>query len=236
MKKCDYCGGENADTARRCGGCGTDFVVPEDNPVVEAAEPEADEPLDETVTLCAPIVENPQSANRLPLEYTLTVVVAISAGGYFYVVTLVLVLYLLLKRMRPRTDWELLMIASGYTGLNIIGSLHILSSGESPFFLLEPVLVSCAALAVLFTQRRGWALFLFVYSIAGALICLLTALLYIHKGVRPDYPVLRAAFFGSGTWLLKRWLYDHRRVQVAKLLKKKSDGPVMPEAETQSVK
>jgi hypothetical protein len=213
MKKCGYCGRENADSAAQCSGCGTEFAFPQLEPVVEATEIETDVPVNEEAALSTSKNEGQRQSSGVPFEYWAILGLGLGASGYLYFFLLVVILYLLLKRLQPRADWELLMVASGYFGVGIFGTLQMLYRGENALHFMEPVIVTCAALSVLYTQRRGWACFLLMYSVLSALVFLLSALLHVPKGARPEFAVFNAVFFGLGAWLIKRWLNNHSPVQ-----------------------
>jgi hypothetical protein len=209
MNKCNYCGRDNEDNATHCRECGTELTAAHPPAKCEAAG-EAE-----------PIIAasaGQKGTIGFSIEYWLLCAIAISASGYFYVMAAVVIMYLLLKRMRPLADSELLMVASYVTGTCFCVFLHKLSLNESPINFLEPVLVNCAALLLLFTQWRNLARFFVAYQALGVLLELLSALLPVFKAIRPQDVIFRVVIDGLTIWLLMHWLRRHRPAGEARCL------------------
>lgn len=205
MNKCDYCGRDNEDNATHCRECGTELTAAHPPTQCENAIDAADE--------AEPITSESVDQKRtigFSIEFWLLLAIAISASGYFYIVVAVVITYLLLKRMRPLADWELLIVASVITGTSIFVFLHLLSLNAIPIRFLEPAVVSGAAVALLFTQWRNLARFLVAYQALGVLVELLWALMCAPKNIRPQDVAFRLIISGLGIWLLIRWLRRHR--------------------------
>ena len=108
---------------------------------------------------------------RFPAEYWLLLGVGLSAAGYAYLVVTIILLYLLFKSVRPHAEWErVVLVASGFAGVNLIKTFHLLSAHQNPIHFLEPFLATNAAITLLCTGQRAWARLLLVYSLLGMFI------------------------------------------------------------------
>jgi ABC-type Fe3+-siderophore transport system permease subunit len=155
-----------------------------------------------------------QRTSRPPVEYWFIVGLGLSASGLFYAAIAVVAWYFFLKRRQPRMDWELLMVASGYLGIATVRIFQILLMRENPYRMTEHVILSAAALMLLFSQRRGWAWFLLVASALGALIWFLSAALGITKHTSAQFMVLAGLIDLLWIWLLAHWLRRTKKREV----------------------
>jgi hypothetical protein len=145
-------------------------------------------------------------SNRFPAEYWMLFGVVLSASGYSYTVAAVIILYLLLKRFRPHADWELLMLASGFTGINFIKSFQLLSAHQTPIHFLEPFLVTDVAITLLCSSQRGWARVLLVYSLFGMMIEPIWVLFYAPNSFRMRDAVFVEILLAAAVWLITHWM------------------------------
>jgi hypothetical protein len=205
MKKCGYCGRDNEDGALSCRECGTEFIDAMAQVARAATETDSCVPLIEESTPPTAISANPQTTGYFQFEYWLLFGIALCASGYFYMALSVVTLYILLSRLQPRADWELRMVASGFTGAYIFKIFYILSENTGPIHLLEPALVILVAVVLFFTQQRGLALVLFLYSVLGVIVQLLSALVHF-KDTSPKYAIFWAVLLGLSAWLIRHWL------------------------------
>jgi hypothetical protein len=146
--------------------------------------------------------------NRLPIVYWIIIGFALGAMDRLYAVPITVGLYFLLKHLRPKAGYELLTVASVFTGMALTQILHkLLFPDLFPFYRLsEPVAVAVMALALLCTQRRGWAWILIIYSALFGVFLLLSLPFHYPKNMRPQIQFVYAAVYLTMLWLLVRWL------------------------------
>jgi len=204
VKNCRFCSNANHDSAARCRDCGAEFVDGQSAP----------ETTSESGELTNASLE-PQSFNasrRCPAEYWMLLGVGLSAAGYAYLVVAVILLYLLFKNLRPRAEWELLLLASGLAGVNLFKTFHLLSAHQSPIHFLEPFLVTNAAVTLLCTRQRGWARLLLVYSLIAMLGEPLWAFLSDPIGFHVRDNLFTMVVLGLAAWLITRWMARQKLV------------------------
>ena len=206
MKNCRFCACPSHDSASRCHECGAEFAHGQN-----ASEPTAS---GEFVP-ASPDGEPFGPANHFPAEYWMLVGVGLSAAGYAYTVVTVIVLYLIFKYARPHANWELLLLASGFMGVNLIKTFHLLSSHQTPIHFLEPFLVTNAAITLLCTGQRGWARLLLVYSLLGMFIEPVAAFLSDPRNFRVRENLFTMVFLGLAVWLITRWMARQKLVNDA---------------------
>jgi hypothetical protein len=119
MKKCSYCGRDNENNATNCHECGTEFVDAHAQAAREAIEIDSGVLPDEESATAVPTTASQQRSASFPFEYWIFFGIALSASGYFYSVFAAIIFYLLFMRLQPSADWELLMVASSFTGVGI---------------------------------------------------------------------------------------------------------------------
>lgn len=198
MKKCRFCTTASHATAARCRECGAEFIDGQTNakPAAESRE-----------FIRAPF--EPQSiagSSRFPAEYWMLLGVGLSAAGYAYLVVAVILLFLLFKHYRPRAEWELLLLASGLGGVNLIRTFHLISAHQSPIHFLEPFLVANAAITLLCTRQRGWARLLFLYALLGMFIKPICTFVSAPTEFRVWDNLFTMVVLGLAVWLIARWM------------------------------
>ena len=152
-----------------------------------------------------------KQGSRLPPEYWITAGIALAASGHFNVFAAIVAIYFILKRARPDMESDLLMIASGFWGAAIVEAFKILVWGRNPNLIWEQVVVTGAATMLANTRNRGWARFLQIYCIFGALFFLAIAILGQKQPGAQKFAFARAALYLLGLWLTTRWLRRQQR-------------------------
>jgi hypothetical protein len=199
VEKCRSCAHLCEETASRCPECNADIGGNQTSIELDT----------ETGTF---IAQSFARSNRFSAEYWMLFGVALSASGYSYTVAAVIILYLLFKQFRPRADWELLMLAGGFTGINLIKSFQLLSAHQSAIHFLEPFLVTDVAITLLCSRQRGWARVLLVYSLFGMMIEPIWILFYAPNGFRTRDAFFVEILLGTASWLITHWMARQRVV------------------------
>ena len=206
MKNCRFCACPSHDSASRCHECGAEFAEGQNDA----------KPAESGEFVPASLDGEPFGpANRFPAEYWMLVGVGLSACGYAYTVVAVIAFYLIFKYARPRANWELLLLASGFTGVDLIKTFQLLSTHQTPIHFLEPFLVTNAAITLLFTGQRWWARLLLVYSLLGMFIEPTAAFLSDPRNFRVRDNLFTMIFLGLAVWLLARWMARQKQVNDA---------------------
>ena len=154
------------------------------------------------------------TADRLPMICWIIIGFAIGAMDTFYTAPIVVGLYFLLKHLRPKASYELLTVTSVFIGLALTQILQkLLFPDLFPFYRLsEPVAVAGIALALLCTQKRGWAWALIIYSAFFGVLLLCTLPFHYPKNMRPKFQIICAVVDLTILWLLVRWLRKQKPV------------------------
>jgi hypothetical protein len=163
--------------------------------------------------------------NRLPIVCWIIIGFALGVIDRFYTIPITVGLYFLLKHLRPKAGYELLTVASVFTGMALTQILkRLLFPDLFPFYrLLEPVVVAGVALALLCTQKRGWAWVLIVYSSLFGVLLLLSLPFYYPKNMRPQFQFICAVINLTMLWLLVRWLRKQKPVAFTQNVSTDSD-------------
>jgi hypothetical protein len=216
MKACGYCGRENESAALHCRECGTAF---ED---VQEESPESE--VDQVEVLAEPPVaaalsgdsQNQPLPIRYPVEYWVFLPIILASTGWYYPFVAIVAWYLVLKWMRPGSDFESRMVASGYLGMATISVIQTRPTGDHaayyPYAIVIIILLACVAFALVCSRSRFWPWALLVISGVLALFTLLGGVVVgMLRGDRVQDSVVYGLLFSLWTWLLILRLRKHRR-------------------------
>jgi hypothetical protein len=153
--------------------------------------------------------QNQQTRTSLPFEYWAISGIALSASGMFYYLIFIVGLYFLFKRIRPSAGFPLLTVTSIFVGISIprIYALLVLES-DSPRFgrMAEPAIIGLVAVALFFTQKRGLAWVLVVYSAFFGLASLVWAVFHGSNSAHAKASVVISIISFVELWLLLNWI------------------------------
>jgi hypothetical protein len=150
-----------------------------------------------------------QQRTSPPIEYWFVLVIALRASGLYYDILFIIGLYFLFKHLQPSAGFTLLTATSIYVGIavaKIYGLLILYPDSYSILRIIEPVIVAFATVALLFTQKRGWAWALIIYSALSGLLFFIGAAYHIPKAANPKALFLAAVLGFVELWLLSSWL------------------------------
>ncbi|MGA2241510.1 MAG: hypothetical protein ABSH11_05675 [Verrucomicrobiota bacterium] len=147
--------------------------------------------------------------NKLAMLYWTILGIALGWGGMFYTFVSVLGIYLLLTRLRPGARFELMIVASAFSGMAVVQVFHTILRPNlfSIDHLLEPIVVAGLAIVLLFNPKRVWAWCLIVYSTVIGVLSLYVALHHLSKESRPQFQFANAVISAILIWLLVCWLH-----------------------------
>ncbi len=148
-----------------------------------------------------------QQRTALPIEYWLILGIGLRAKGLTYHILFIIGLYFLFKYFQPAAGFTLLTVTSIFTGMSVAQLFRLLPQIHESYTLIcaiEPLVVAFAAVALLFTRKRGWAWALIIYC----LICCLVAVYYFPKTRNPQSLFILAVFSFIELWLLSSWIRD----------------------------
>ena len=144
-----------------------------------------------------------------PVEYWIILGIALRASGLLYHILFIIGLYFLFKHLQPLGGFPILTVTSIFVGMaaSQIYSLLVLHPElYSVHRILEPVIVAFAAVALLFTQKRGWAWALIIYSALGGILFFIGAVYHFPKAANPRSLFLEAILCFIELWLLSSWI------------------------------
>jgi hypothetical protein len=153
--------------------------------------------------------QDPPETYRFPVEYWLIISIGLSASGLFYAAVAVVVWHFVLRRF-PRSDWELLLVASGILGIATFQIFRVELSRANLANMAEHIVLPTLVLTLFFTRRRGCAWLLLVISVLSATALLVMAAAGNTQYRSPQLLVL-AVIDLLWVWLLTRWLHRNRK-------------------------
>ena len=150
-----------------------------------------------------------QQRTSPPIEYWFILGIALRASGLTYHIVFIIGLYFLFKHFQPAAGFTLLTATSIFVGMSVAQLFRLLILvPESYTFLraIEPLVVAFVAVALLSTQKRGWAWALIIYCALSGVLFFVGAAYHFPKAANPKSLFLAAVLSFIELWLLSSWI------------------------------
>lgn len=151
----------------------------------------------------------PPTKNKSADRVLVCLGIALRASGLFYHILFIVGLYFLFKHLQSAVGFTLLTATSIFVGMAVAQIFRlVIVHPESYSFLriIEPVIIALAAVALLFTQKRGWTWALIIYCALSGLLFFIGAAYHFPKTANPQSLFLAAVLSFMELWLLSSWI------------------------------
>jgi hypothetical protein len=163
-----------------------------------------------------------EKASRIPDEWWLMAVIAVSAVGYFWVAAAATAIFLFVEWAKPDLDPDLRLLTSFVGGIAINSIIAILASGQNVLWSLEPIFYGGTTFLLVQTRKVRWGWLLLGYTVFGLLISTLVACFRPLKDVPSQIALEKALLYSIPAWLVWSWLRRQPKVTSPTLLPRQS--------------